>query len=369
MALVYQIISPEKFREIPWKNGQGTCPSQLIVLSEIIDKFAFFCQPETMIKMLGNLVSFIWSKFKVTSNLAAENLVLRQQLAVMKWTNKRPKIRRADRLFWVLLSQIWTPWRKSLIIVKSDTVICWHRKGFKLFWKFKSTGPGRPQVSREIRDLVRRMATANSNWGAPRIHGELLRLGFEVSERTVSNRMPRRRPNSKPSQTWRTFLKNHSNKCSIDFFSVPTISFKVLFVLVILSHSRRKVVHFSITSNPTAEWTTQQIVEAFPWDTAPKYLMRDRDSSGCWQDKGTPPSSWPPSPWPSPPPFTASCWKTFFSPLCCKHTGKNPSGIFSSKDHFRRGGCHVRGSSPTTAGTKTGIIFNTVCQTGPVCIL
>ncbi|WP_320042601.1 integrase core domain-containing protein [uncultured Desulfobacter sp.] len=231
-----------------------------------------------MMKMLGNFVLFIWLKFKVTSNLAAENLALRHQLAVMKRTNKRPKIRMVDRLFWVLLSRIWTPWRKSLIIVKPDTVVYWHRKGFKLFWKFKSKGPGRPQVSREIRDLVRRMAAANPNWGAPRIHGELLSLGFEVSERTVSNLMPRHPPNSKPSQTWRTFLKNHINKCSIDFFTVPTVTFNILFVLVILSHSRRKVVHFNITSNPTAEWTTQQIVEAFPWDTAPKYLMRDRDA-------------------------------------------------------------------------------------------
>ena len=140
--------------------------------------------------MLENLVLFIWSKFKIISNLAAENLALRQQLAVLRRTNKRPKIRMADRLFWVLLSRFWTPWRKFLVIVKPDTVVCWHRKGFKLFWKFKSKGPGRPQVSREIRDLVRRMATANPNWGAPRIHGELLRLGFEVSERTVSSLMP-----------------------------------------------------------------------------------------------------------------------------------------------------------------------------------
>jgi putative transposase len=231
-----------------------------------------------MIKTLGNFVLFIWSKFKISSNFAAENLALRQQLVVMKRANKRPKIRMADRLFWVLLSRIWSPWRKSLVIVKPDTVVYWHRKGFKLFWKFKSKGPGRPQVSREIRDLVRRMAAANPSWGAPRIHGELLRLGFEVSERTVSNLMPRRPPNSKLSQTWRTFLKNHANKCSIDFFTIPTAAFNILFVLVVLSHSRRKVVHFNVSSNPTAEWTAQQIVEAFPWDTAPKYLMRDRDS-------------------------------------------------------------------------------------------
>ena len=122
------------------------------------------------------------------------------------------------------------------------------------------------------------MTKANPSWGAPRIHRELLRLGFDVSERTVSNLMPRRPPNAKPSQTWRTFLNNHAGKCSIDFFTVPTIAFNFLFVLVILCHSRRKVVHFNVTSNPTAQWTAQQVVEAFPWDTAPKYLMRDRDS-------------------------------------------------------------------------------------------
>jgi hypothetical protein len=140
----------------------------------------------------------------------------------MKRTNNRPEIRMADRLFWVFLSRIWSPRRKSLVIVKPDTVVRWHRKDFKLFWKFKPKGSGRPQVSREIRDFVRRMAAANPSWGAPRIHGELLRLGFEVSERTVSSLMPRRPPGSKLSQTWRTFLKNHANKCLIDFFTVPT---------------------------------------------------------------------------------------------------------------------------------------------------
>lgn len=229
-------------------------------------------------KTLRNLVSLIWSKVKNTLNLAAENIALRHQLAVMKRTNKRPKIRMTDRLFWVLLSRIWHPWRKALVIVKPETVVRWHRKGFKLFWAFKSKSPGRPRISREIRDLVKKMAAANPSCGAPRIHGKLLKLGLEVSERTVSNPMPRRPPNSKPSQTWRTFLNNHANKCSIDFFTVPTVAFNILFVLVILCHCRRRVVHFNVTSNPTARWIAQQSVEAFPRNTAPKYLMRDRDS-------------------------------------------------------------------------------------------
>lgn len=178
-------------------------------------------------------------------NLAAENIALRHQLAIMKRTNKRPKIRMTDWRFWVLLSRIWHPWRKSLVNVKPETVVRWHRKGFKLFYAFKSKSSGRPRISREIRDLVKKMAGAHPSWGAPRIHGELLKLGLEVTERTVSNLMPRRPPNSKPSQTWRTFLNNHANTCSINFFTVPTVAFNILFVLVILCHSRRNVAHFN----------------------------------------------------------------------------------------------------------------------------
>ena len=226
------------------------------------------------------LILSILLGFEKTFDLALENLAFRQQVAAMKRSIKRPQLRCRDRLFWMLLSRFWNNWREALIIVKPDTVVRWHKKGFKLFWKFKSRrkGPGRPPVSPEIRDLVRRMAEANFPWGAPRIHGELLKLGIEISERTVSNLMPRRKARP-PSQTWQTFLKNHMmNMVSIDFFTVPTATFRILFVLVILSHSRRKVVHFNATSHPTAEWTAQQIIEAFPWDTAPKYLLRDRDS-------------------------------------------------------------------------------------------
>ena len=152
--------------------------------------------------------------------------------------------------------------------------------GTKPFWKFKSRrkGHGRPPISPEIRDLILKMANANPLWGAPRIHGELLKLGIEISERTVSNLMPRRKP-VPPSQTWRTFLKNHMiNTVSMDFFTVHTAKFRILFVRVILSHSRRRIVHFNVTTHPTANWTAQQIIEAFPWDTAPRYLLRDRDS-------------------------------------------------------------------------------------------
>jgi len=216
-----------------------------------------------------DFATFFWIRLRLTSFLAAQNLAIRQQLAVLKRTNRRPKIKTMDRLFWVLLSMVWSPWRKSLIIVKPQTVIKWHRNGFKHFWrlKSKSRGQGRPQIHVEIRDLIRNIASANPRWGAPRIHGELLRLGFEVSERTVSNFMPQRSPNPKQSQSWRTFLNNHANKCSADFLIIPTATFKVLFVFVILSHSQRKIVHFNVTANPTAQWTAQQVVEACPEDS------------------------------------------------------------------------------------------------------
>ncbi len=159
------------------------------------------------------------------------------------------------------------------------TVVRWHRSGFRMYWHWKSRrrGPGRPRVEAEVCGLVRRMATENTGWGAPRIHGELRKLGFEVSERTVSRLMPRSRPPS--SQRWRTFLSNHVGAlASIDFFVVPTATFQLLYVCVILTHQRRHVIHANVTEHPTAEWTAQQVVEAFPWDTAPRYLLRDRDS-------------------------------------------------------------------------------------------
>lgn len=210
--------------------------------------------------------------------LALENLALRQQLAVMKRQCPRPRLRTTDRWFWVSLSRIWPNWRKPLLLVRPETVIGWHRRGFRLFWSWISRRKqlGRPGTRRELRDLVRRMAAANPLWGAPRIHGELLKLGIEISERTVSRLMPKRR--KPPSQTWKAFLENHVNELvSIDFFTVPTATFRVLFVLVVLAHHRRRVLHFNVTEHPTELWTGQQMIEAFPEDTAPRYLLRDRD--------------------------------------------------------------------------------------------
>ena len=210
--------------------------------------------------------------------LQLEVLALRQQLATMKRNSSRPSLRSADRLFWVLLSRLWPDWRATLVIVKPETVITWHRKGFRLFWTWKSRRwrGGRAPVPREVRDLIRRMSRENPLWGAPRIHGELLKLGIEVSEATVSKYLERHR--KPPSQTWRTFLRNHVGcLASIDFFVVPTATFNLLFAFVVLQHERRRIVHFAVTANPTAAWVAQQIREAFPWDTAPRHVIRDRD--------------------------------------------------------------------------------------------
>ena len=210
--------------------------------------------------------------------MALRILVLEHQVRVLKRTTKRPRLTDWDRALWVLVSRIWARWRDHLHLVRPKTVVDWHRRRFSRYWRRKSRRmrPGRPSVPVEIRQLIRRMARANSFWGAPRIHGELLKLGIEISESTVAMYIPRRfQP---PSQTWRAFLDNHVRDfVAIDFFTVPTATFRVLFVLVVLAHDRRKVVHFNVTEHPTAKWTGQQIAEAFPTDTAPRFLLRDRD--------------------------------------------------------------------------------------------
>jgi transposase InsO family protein len=211
-------------------------------------------------------------------SLAAENLALRQQLAVYKQSVKRPKLRHRDRVFWVLLSRLWSNWRSALAIVQPETVIQWHRQGFKLYWRWKSRGgkPGRPCIQAELRTLIRRMSRENPLWGAPRILSELLLLGYHAAEGTVAKYMVRiRKP---PSQTWRTFLANHvPDIAACDFCTVPTVTFRVLYVFIVLRHDRREVVHFNVTSHPYAEWTAEQVVNAFPYEEAPRFLLRDRD--------------------------------------------------------------------------------------------
>jgi len=229
----------------------------------------------TLLLLLFRVLPFLVGGHR---QLALENLALRQQLAVYKRTVSRPPLRRTDRLFWGALARVWADWRRPLVIVTPDTVLRWQRRRFRQYWTTRSARPpgGRPPVNAQINALVRRMATANPLWGAPRIHAELLKLGIDVSERTVSRLMPKRR--TPPSQTWRTFLDNHvRDLVSLDFFTVPTVGLRVLFVLVVLAHHRRRVVHFNVTEHPTAHWTAQQIVNAFPDDSAPSYLLHDRD--------------------------------------------------------------------------------------------
>jgi putative transposase len=206
-------------------------------------------------------------------------LALRHQIGVLKRSaRKRPKLTAADRLFWVFLCRVWDDWRSALDIVQPATVIAWHRQGFRLFWtwKIRHGQVGRPAVTCEVRDLIRKMSRENPLWGAPHIHGELLKLGIEVGETSVAKYMVRHR--QPPSQTWRTFLDNHiKNLVSVDFFTVPMIRFQVLYVFLVLAYDRRRVLHFNVTAHPTAEWTAQQLREAFPFDRVPRYLLRDRD--------------------------------------------------------------------------------------------
>ena len=222
------------------------------------------------------LLTAVGSGLRSRAALQIENVALRHQLAVLqRQARGRLRLRPVDRLFWTWLRHLWPGWRRALVIVKPATVVQWHRRGFRLCWRRKSRPrrPGRPRIPRALSSLIRQMSRANPTWGAPRIHGELLKLGIEIAESTVAHYLVRRRP--PPSQTWRTFLKNHvSQLVSVDFFVVPTLTFRVLWVFVVLTHERRQILHLNVTTNPTAEWTAQQIRNAFPCDTAPRFLLR-----------------------------------------------------------------------------------------------
>jgi len=233
----------------------------------------------TMSSLFIALFALVASTFRTRAALQAEILALRHQLVVFQNNAPRPlRLHRGDRLLWIVLSQFWPGWRRCLHMVQPETVLRWHRSAFAWHWIRKSRRlPGRPEIAASIRDLIRRMHQANPLWGAPRIHGELLKLGIALAQSTVARYLPR--PRRPPSQTWRTFLTNHlAQTGAIDFFTVPTATFRVLFVLVVLSHERRRVVHFGVTEHPTVEWTLQQMREAFPWEEAPRYVLRDRDA-------------------------------------------------------------------------------------------
>ena len=233
-----------------------------------------------MIQLISSLVRLLQLVVPSRRSLTLENFALPQQLAVYKRSVKRPRLRQTDRLFWVWLSRCWADWRSAVVIVQPRTVVAWHRQAFRRYWSWKSRRtrrkPGRPCLTQEIRQLIRKMRQANPIWGAPRLHGELLKLGIKISESTISRLLPKRQ--KPPSQSWRVFLADHvGDLVSVDFFTVPTINFGILFVFLVVAHDRRRVVHFNITTNPTAFWTAQPMIEAFPGNTAPRYLLRDRD--------------------------------------------------------------------------------------------
>jgi hypothetical protein len=225
------------------------------------------------------LIVFLRGFIATRASLAAESLALRQQLAVLKRSVTRPKLRRRDRFFWVLLSRLWSGWRAALVLVSPDTVVRWHRLGFRLFWSWKSRGqPGRQPIPAEVRQLISRLSRENPLWGAPRIQAEQHLLGHDLAESTVAKYMIRSpRP---PSPTWRSFLKNHvGTLASMNFFVVPTVTLQLLYIFIVLRHDRRQVAHFNITTQTTAAWVAQHLREAFPFDTVPRYLIRDRDGS------------------------------------------------------------------------------------------
>ena len=231
-----------------------------------------------MVELILLIVRAIAVAGRGHQDLVLENMALRQQLRILQRVT-RPRLGTRDRMFWVLLAIVWRRWRSALVLVEPETVIRWHREWLRRRWARCSgrNRAGRPALDSELRRFIVEMATANPLWGAPRIHGELRALGMRVSERTVSRLLARlSRP---PSQTWRTFLANHlAAFASMDFFTVSTLTGRLLFVFVILSHDRRRILHVNCTARPTSAWTAQQLVEAFPDDTAPRWLLRDRDT-------------------------------------------------------------------------------------------
>jgi putative transposase len=229
--------------------------------------------------VISALCAFVASLFQSRWAMQLKILALQHQLAVYKQTVSRPKLRPADRLLWAWLSHLWPGWHQALAFVQPRTVLIWQKTRFRDYWRGLSqqSQPGRPAVSQEVRALIRDMWRSNPTCGSPRIVGELRKLGLNVAKSTVEKYRPRVRKPSSP--TWKTFLNNHVHDIvACDFFLVPTATCRVLFVFIMLAHERRRIVHFNVTEHPTAQWTAQQIVEAFPWDTVPRYLLRDRDS-------------------------------------------------------------------------------------------
>jgi transposase InsO family protein len=233
-----------------------------------------------MLALLCFLLALFTSPFKSKGRLEAENAVLRHQLAVLRRKVRgRVHLTNDDRLFLIQLYRWFPSVLKAITIIRPETLVRWHRAGFRRYWRWKSRSlGGRPPIDADLRMLIRRMSVDNPLWGAPRIHGELLKLGFVVAQSTVARYMAKKPDPS--DQSWGTFLRNHApNIAAMDLFVVPTIGFKLLYALVIVRLKRRDLVWINVTSNPTAEWIARQITEAFPWNEAPGYLIRDQDQA------------------------------------------------------------------------------------------
>jgi len=231
-----------------------------------------------MIALLCLVLAVLTAPFKSKSRLEAENAALRHQLIVLRRKVKgRVRLTNTDRWFFIQLYRWFPSILQVLTIIRPETLVRWHRAGFRRYWRWKSRPlGGRPQIGTDLRALIRRMSVENPLWGAPRIHGELLKLGFAVAQSSVAKYMVKRR--GPPSQGWRTFLRNHApDIAAMDLFVVPTIGFDLLYAFVIVRLDRRDLVWINVTANPTAEWIAHQITEAFPWNETPQYLIRDRD--------------------------------------------------------------------------------------------
>ena len=235
-----------------------------------------------MIAFLRHLFGWILSSFGSRKNLALENLALRQQLLASHRKRPRRRLSVTHKLFWVVLRRFWSGWQKPLVLVTPRSVIEWHRAGFRLYWKCLSRARrlgGRKPLATEIRALIFRMAAENPTWGAPRIHGELLKLGCQVSEPTVSRWLQRAPRSPDVAKRWLTFLRNHREAiAAMDFFTVPTLTFGILYCFFVIAHERRKILAFNVTRYPSALWIVQQMREAWPYAQAQKFLLFDRDA-------------------------------------------------------------------------------------------
>ena len=235
-----------------------------------------------MVNLFRLLLGAVWGVFRARRDLLLENLALRQQLTALKRRQPRPTLTVFDKTFWILAHRFWAGWKQALVLVSPETVVRWHRAGFRFYWSLisKVRKPvGRKPTSKEVRNLLCQMMAENPSWGAPRIHGELLMLGFALSERTVSRWMKRMSRNPDSAKRWLAFVRNHREAIAVmDFFTVPTITFSVLYCFFLISQDRRRILHCNVTRHPTSFWIVQQLREAFPFDSAPQFLIFDRDA-------------------------------------------------------------------------------------------